>query len=116
MMICEYCGRAHQATEIDRRFCSLLCRTQYDEHPFFYSPDALLEQQRQQGLMLRTYLVTISQSARQLLLQSETLNPEQQLINQRQWLTNIAAQENQMLSLSHTFEVPVPMVSGNKET
>lgn len=104
MTICEYCGRVHQATEIDRRFCSLVCRTQYDEWPLFHQSAALLEEQRQQGQMLRTYLSSILKAAGRLLHQAETLTAEQQLENQREWLATITAQEKQMLSLSDIFE------------
>jgi hypothetical protein len=108
MTICEYCGRVHQATEIDRRFCSLVCRTQYDEWPLFHRPAALLEEQRQQGQMLRTYLSSVLKAAGRLLHQAETLTAEQQLENQREWLATITAQEKQMLSLSDIFEGEVP--------
>lgn len=108
MTICEYCGRAHRATEIDDRFCSALCRTQYHESPDFYQPDELLAEQRYQGYLLRMYLITVLRSARQLLRQAEHLSSEQQLTNQREWMTNITAQESQMLKLSSLFEAPVP--------
>ncbi|GAB3639304.1 hypothetical protein GCM10027422_48950 [Hymenobacter arcticus] len=108
MTICECCGRVHQATEIDRRFCSLMCRNQYDERPIFYQPAALLEAQRQQGQLLRSYVSTILKAAGQFLHQAETLTPEQQLANQHAWLTTIAAQEKQILSLSDVFAVDVP--------
>jgi hypothetical protein len=108
MTICEYCGRVHQAFEIDRRFCSLVCRTQYDERPIFYQPAALLEAQRKQGQLLRSYLSTILKAAGQFLHQAETLTPEQQLANQNAWLATITAQEKQMLSLSNIFDVDVP--------
>lgn len=108
MTICEFCGRVHQATDIDRRFCSLVCRNQYDERPIFYQPAALLEEQRQQGQLLRTYLSSVLKAAGQFLHQAETLTPEQQLANQHAWLTIIAAQEKQMLLLSDVFAVDVP--------
>lgn len=107
MTICEYCGRVHQATAIDRRFCSLVCRMQYEQHPFFYQPAPLEEEQHQQGQMLRTHLIGLLKIAGQLLHQAETLSPEQQLHNQREWLTSITAQENSLLVLSSIFaEVP----------
>jgi hypothetical protein len=108
MTICEFCGRVHQASEIDRRFCSLICRTQYDERPIFYQPAALLEEQRQQGQLLRSYLSTVLKAAGQFLQQAETLTPEQQLANQRDWLAAITAQEKPMLLLSNVFDVDVP--------
>lgn len=108
MTICEFCGRVHQATEIDRRFCSLVCRNQYDERPLFYQPAALLEEQRQQGQLLRSYMSTILKAAGQFLHQAETLTPEQQLANQHAWLATIVAQEKHMLSLSSVFDVDVP--------
>jgi hypothetical protein len=108
MTICEYCGRAHRATEIDDRFCSVVCRTQYHESPHAYQPDELLEEQRHQGYLLRMYLITLLKSAGQLLRQAEHLSSEQQLSNQREWMTNIAAQESQMLKLSSIFEAPAP--------
>jgi hypothetical protein len=108
MTICEFCGRVHQATEIDRRFCSLVCRTQYDERPIFYQPAALLEEQRQQGQLLRSYMSTVLKAAGQFLHQAETLTPEQQLANQREWLATITAQEKHMLLLSNVFDVDLP--------
>lgn len=108
MTICEYCGRVHQATEIDRRFCSLVCRTLYHEHATFYQPAALLAEQREQGRLLRVYLSTVLQSAGQFLRQAETLSPEEQLTNQREWLAAIAAQEKQMLTLSNVFDLDLP--------
>ena len=106
MTICEYCGRVHQASEIDRRFCSLVCSTQYDQHPLLYQPDELLEEQRQQGQLLRTYLSALLQAAGQLRRQAETLSAEHQLTNLHGWLTTIAAQESQMLALSSIFDAP----------
>lgn len=111
MTICEYCGRVHQATDIDRRFCSLVCRTLYDEHPTFYQPAALLEEQREQGRLLRSYLSTVLQAAGQFLRQAEILSPEQQLANQREWLATITAQERHLLTLSNVFEVELPDTS-----
>jgi hypothetical protein len=108
MTICECCGRVHQATEIDRRFCSMVCRAQYDEQPIFYQPAALLKEQGEQGRLLRSYLSTFLQGAEHLLQQVETLSPEQQLINQREWLTAIIAQEKTMLKLSNVFDVELP--------
>jgi hypothetical protein len=108
MTICECCGRVHQAAEIDRRFCSLICRTQYDERPIFYQPAALLEEQRQQGQLLRSYMSTVLKAAGQFLQQAETLTPEQQLANQRDWLATITAQEKHMMLLSNVFDVDVP--------
>jgi hypothetical protein len=108
MTICEFCGRVHQAAEIDRRFCSLICRTQYDERPIFYQPAALLEEQRQQGQLLRSYMSTVLKAARQFLQQAETLTPEQQLANQRDWLATITDQEKHMMLLSNVFDVDVP--------
>jgi len=108
MTICECCGRVHQATEIDRRFCSMVCRAQYDEQPTFYQPSVLLKEQGEQGRLLRSYLSTVLQATEQLLQQAETLSPEQQLINQREWLTTIIAQEKPLLRLSSVFDVELP--------
>jgi len=48
------------------------------------------------------------QVAGQLVRQAESLSPEQQLANQREWLTTIAAQEGQLLNLTSIFDKPTP--------
>jgi hypothetical protein len=51
---------------------------------------------------------TVLKAARQFLQQAETLTPEQQLANQRDWLATITDQEKHMMLLSNVFDVDVP--------
>ncbi|WP_161807005.1 hypothetical protein [Hymenobacter sp. AT01-02] len=91
MIVCQYCGRAHCVDQPDSRFCSVLCR---EQHGNYWSKAADNEPNYLKWIAL--YSITVAKSARQLLEQTESQSPEQQLAAQRKWLANIASQESQL--------------------
>ena len=106
MTICEFCARPHHATDPDDRFCSFLCRNQFEEYAGGYSPSELVAEQIQQGENLRMYLRLLMRTGALLLQQTEALDFEQQTIQHRAWIMNITAKENLMLGLSNLLDPP----------
>lgn len=104
MTICEFCGRAHRAVDPDCRFCSVLCREQFDNHPGFYTKSELMTEQLRQGEHLRLYLRLLMKNATLLLEQTETLSPEQQIEKLRAWIADVASKENLMLGVSDLLD------------
>lgn len=106
MTICEFCARPHHATDPDDRFCSFLCRDQFEKYAAVYTPSELVAEQIKQGENLRMYLRLLMRTGALLLQQTETLDFEQQTIQHRAWIRDITAKENLMLGLSDLLEPP----------
>lgn len=106
MKICEYCGRVHQVAYPDVRFCSLLCRVHYEQHPLGYGPVDWTEEQRQQAKFLGDYHVVLAQGAARLLQQTQGQSPEQQVGPLRNWITQAVAQESILSEITDFFKAP----------
>jgi hypothetical protein len=107
MTICEYCGRVHQVSQPDSRFCSILCRVQYENHPTFCAPQALADEQRRSAEFLATYHVTLAKGANLLLKQTESLGLEQQVAALRDWISGAVAKESILIGLNESVISPL---------
>ena len=84
MNICEYCGRTHFVKQPDLRFCSFLCRSQYDH----YSATLLastekeitaVDYKRTHAAWMAEQIVSITEDARRVLAAMPMLASDPQL-------------------------------------
>lgn len=92
MTICEYCGRLHRLTHPDVRFCSLFCRTHYEQAqiPLLQLAVSAHELRLTQADSLAEHIIGITHDARRLLDATPALASEPHLSAVHTFLRSLA--------------------------
>jgi hypothetical protein len=109
MLICQYCGRLHETTQPDNRFCSIVCREEYKHYltqEGIGIPESLAEAQRKQTRWVASLNVAIAKAAHHLLQVTEGLDAPQQAASLRAWVTQVASTEGKVIEINEDDGLP----------
>jgi hypothetical protein len=111
MFICQYCGRSHQTTVPDTRFCSTNCRQQ--QELFFvasgYTPEGgptILDYSLTEADYLAHHWVAFSKRAAQLVQEAEESDDEEAVTRKKDVLLEDLARGNSVAEKIHRLTNP----------
>lgn len=118
MFICQYCGRSHQTTVPDTRFCSTNCRQNQEQ--FFvtsgYTPDGgptILDYSLTEADYLAHHWVAFSKRAAQLVQEEEESDDEEAITQKKDALLEELARGNSVAEKIYGITRPYSNSTGS---